>query len=127
MYLKSLTIEANISISRCCMSLRSASDNSMLFYYTKAIPASLMSKQVFILVFLYIVCVCNVNFEETVLYSMMLNPLVPLASTIKRSIILQLITVAAIKVCSEISFSNKSYHIEIGQLICKAVSLLVFI
>ena len=40
--------------------------------------------------------------------------------------ILQLITVAVIKASAETSFSKKSYHIEIGQLICKAINLLVF-
>ena len=40
---------------------------------------------------------------------------------------MQLITEAVIKVCSETSFSKKSYHIEIGQLISKVINLLVFI
>ena len=40
--------------------------------------------------------------------------------------ILQLIAVAVIKASAETSFSKKSYHIEIGQLICKAINLLVF-
>ena len=39
--------------------------------------------------------------------------------------ILQLIAVAAIKVCSETPFSKKSYHIEISQLICKVISLVL--
>ena len=34
---------------------------------------------------------------------------------------------AVIKVCSEVPFSKKSYHIEIGQLICKAINILVSI
>ena len=34
---------------------------------------------------------------------------------------------AVIKVSSETPFSKKSYHIEIGQLICKVINLLVFI
>ena len=42
--------------------------------------------------------------------------------------ILQLITVAVIKVCSiKTPFSKKSYHIEIAQLTCKAINLLVSI
>ena len=40
-------------------------------------------------------------------------------------IILQLITVAAIKLCSETPFNKNSYHSEIGQLICKVINLLV--
>ena len=36
-YLKPLTIAANIPMSRCYKSPRSASNNSILFYYTKAI------------------------------------------------------------------------------------------
>ena len=46
---------------------------------------------------------------------------------IKTSIILQLITVPVIKAYSETLFIKKSYHIEIGQLICKAINLLVSI
>ena len=38
---------------------------------------------------------------------------------------MQLVTVAVIKVCSETIFSKKSYHIEVGQLICKVISSLV--
>ena len=34
---------------------------------------------------------------------------------------------AVIKVCSETLFSKKSYYIEIGYLVCKIISLLVFI
>ena len=34
---------------------------------------------------------------------------------------------AVIKVCSETLFNKKSYHIEIGQLICEVINLLVFI
>ena len=34
---------------------------------------------------------------------------------------------AVIKVCSETPFNKKSYHIEIGQLICKVINLLVAI
>ena len=42
--------------------------------------------------------------------------------------ILQLITVTVIKVCSiKTPFSKKSYHIEIAQLTCKAINLLVSI
>ena len=41
---------------------------------------------------------------------------------------MQLITVAVIKVCSvKTPFSKKSYHIEIAQLTCKAINLLVSI
>ena len=36
-YLKLLTIAANIPMSRCYKSPRSASNNNILFYYTKAI------------------------------------------------------------------------------------------
>ena len=76
-------------------------------------------------------CVCNVNFEEKLLYFMMLNsslvPLLRLFRLYKTSIILKSITVAVIKVCSETSFSKKSYHIETGQLICRAINWLVSI
>ena len=68
-------------------------------------------------------CVCNVNFEEIILYSMMLNPQYPwlrLFRSYKTIIILKSITIAVIKVCSDTPFSKKSYHIETGQLICKA-------
>ena len=34
--------------------------------------------------------------------------------------------VAVIKACSETPFSKKSYHIEEGQPICKAINLMVF-
>ena len=40
---------------------------------------------------------------------------------------MQLLTVAVIKVCSQTPFSKILYHIEIGQLICKVINLLVFI
>ena len=43
-YLKLLTIAANISINRCSRSPRSASDDSILFYHPKAILTSLMSE-----------------------------------------------------------------------------------
>ena len=62
---------------------------------------------------------------------MILNPsLVPwliLFRLYKTSIIWQLITLAAIKVCSKTPFSKRSYHIEIGQLICKSTNLLISI
>ena len=38
---------------------------------------------------------------------------------------MQLITVAVIKICLETLFSKKSYYIETGQLICKAINWLV--
>ena len=75
-------------------------------------------------------CVCDVNFEEIFLYSMMLNSSylwLRLFSSYKTSIIMKSITVAAIKVCWETPFSKKSYHIETGQLVCKAISWLVSI
>ena len=40
---------------------------------------------------------------------------------------MQLITVAVIKICLETIFSKKSYYIETGQLICKAINWLVSI
>ena len=75
-------------------------------------------------------CVCNVNFEEIFLYSMMLNSLylwLRLFSSYKTSIIMKSITVAVIKVCWETPFSKKLYHIETGQLVWKAISWLVSI
>ena len=45
----------------------------------------------------------------------------------KSSIILQLVTVAVIKICSGTLFSKKSYRIETGQLICKVINWLVSI
>ena len=96
------TVVVNISIGRYCGTPRTASDNSILFCYTKAILTTLMSefwqqdtlaefsfltydwkdmpqgksrsKQVCNWVFLYFVCGCNVNFEEIFLYSTILNP-----------------------------------------------------
>ena len=56
-------------------------------------------------------CVCNVNFEEIILYSMMLNrqyPWLRLFRSYKTIIILKSITIVVIKVCSEISFRRKS-------------------
>ena len=70
-------------------------------------------------------CVCNVNFEEKLLDSMRLNSCYPwlrLFRPYKTNIILKSITVAVIKVCSETPFSEKSYHIETGQLICRAIN-----
>ena len=70
-------------------------------------------------------CVCNVNFEEIILYSMMLNPSYPwlrLFRSYKTIIILKSITIAVIKVCSDTPFSKKLYRIETGQLICKAIN-----
>ena len=43
-YLKPLTIVANISIIKCFKTPTSASDNSLSFYYTKAILTSLISE-----------------------------------------------------------------------------------
>ena len=111
-YLIPLTIVVNISINRCCRSPWSASDNSILFYHTKAwILSEYYSnvwilarhfggiyyliydwkdishgkspcKEVSMLVFLYFVYDCNVNFEEIFLYSTVLNTyIVPLGST----------------------------------------------
>ena len=40
---------------------------------------------------------------------------------------IQLISVAVIKVCPETPFNEKSYDIEIGQLISKVINLLVII
>ena len=45
----------------------------------------------------------------------------------KSSIILQLITIVIIKTCSETLFSEKLYHNETCQLICKAINQLVSI
>ena len=70
-------------------------------------------------------CVCNVNFEEIILYSMMLNrqyPWLRLLRSDKTIIMLKSITIAAIKVCSDTPFRRKSCHIETGQLICKAIN-----
>ena len=83
-------------------------------------------QQVFILVFLYFVCVCNVSFEIIFLSPMMLNfwlgALVSAIKLYKSSVILQLITVAVSKVCLEIFFSKNLYYIKTGQLICKAIN-----
>ena len=67
-------------------------------------------------------CVCKVNFEEIILYPMMLNrqyPWLRLFTSDKTIISLKSITIAAIKVCSDTPFRRKSCHIETGQLICK--------
>ena len=107
-YLKLFIIVANISISRCCRSPRSTSDNSIVFYddCNKSTLTSLISefwqwdtwavcvfwmltekknshKHVCISVFSYFVCVCNISFKEMFLYSMLYPELVTLASTIK--------------------------------------------
>ena len=66
-------------------------------------------------------CVCNVNFEEILLYSMMISPyLVPLVTTIQ---------VIEDKYNSEVNYSgcNETPVNETGQLICKAFNWLVSI
>ena len=121
----------NISINRCCGSPRSASENSMLFYYTKVwilseyysnvwilaviyvfnffiSPGKRPCKQVSILVFLYFARACNVDFEEICLYSTMLNPWLVLFRLYKTGKILQLITVAVIKFFSVSHLSSES-------------------
>ena len=88
----------------------------------------LVSKLVFwyfCLLFVSVTWILKKYFCIPLYYTFTYYPWLVLFRLYKTSIIWQLITLAVIKVCSETPFSKKSYHIEVGHLICKAISTLV--
>ena len=137
-YLLEAVIAANVSITRYCRCPRSSSDNRILFYYTKAILTPLMSEfwqwdilavYVFWLIMTekkYLMVKVLVSKFVFWYFSILF---VSVTQILKKYICILYICirVAIIKVCLETAFSKKLYDIEIGQLICKAINLLVFI